>query len=160
MNLSEKKEVDELDLRILQILSEDGRINKSSIAEKLRKSPNTIKKRIEDMETKKIIKTFGVQIDYEKIGYDIMALIELTISKGKMLEVEKEISNLPNIFGVYDITGTYDAVVLARFKTRSELSELVKQINSSEFVVRTNTHLILNVIKDGTSFKDLIESEK
>ena len=156
----EKRKEEELDIEILRYLSEDGRNTKSFLAEKLNKSPNTIKAHINALETEKIIKTYGVQIDYEKIGYDIMAVIELTISKGKMIEVEKQISDIPNVYAVYDITGTYDALLLARFKKRSELSDLIKKINSNEFVIRTNTHLILNVIKESSSFKDLIDNEK
>lgn len=153
-------EFDDLDLEILKILSADGRKRKSSIAENLKRSPNTIIKHVKNLEKRGIIKNYGVQIDYEKLGYDIIALIEVTISKGKMLEVERDIAQNPHIFAVYDLTGEYDAIILARFKTRNELSELVKEINSYEYVIRTNTHLILNVIKEGSSFIKLIELYK
>ena len=155
----EKKKDKELDIEILRYLSEDGRYNKSFLAEKLNKSPNTIKAHINDLETEKIIKNYGAQIDYEKLGYEIMAVIELTISKGKMIDVEKQISHLPNIYAVYDITGTYDALLLARFKKRKELSDLIKNINSNEFVIRTNTHLILNVIKEDNNFNELVDNK-
>ena len=81
--------MDELNLGILQILSEDGRKSYRSISEQLKRSPITIKNHIEEMEETGIIKSYGVQLDYEKLGYDIIALIEITVSKGKMLEVEK-----------------------------------------------------------------------
>lgn len=154
------KNIDDLDFNILKILSKDCRENKSNIAGKLKKSAHTIKKHIDQMEENGVIKNYGVQIDYEKLGYDIIALIELTISKGMMLDVERDIAHIPNIFGVYDITGSYDAMILARFKKRSELSDLVKEINSYEYVVRTNTHLILNIVKEGTYFTDLLEYDK
>ena len=77
-----------------------------------------------------------------------------------MIEVEEEISVLPNIFAVYDITGTYDALLLARFKTRGELNDLVKKINLNEFVIRTNTHLILNVKKEESNLNKLLDYEK
>ncbi|MFX1237790.1 MAG: Lrp/AsnC family transcriptional regulator [Promethearchaeota archaeon] len=150
--------LEKLDIDILKILSKDGRASFRQIAKDLSKSPVTVKKHVEALE-KNIIKGYGASINFESLGYDILAFIELTISKGKMLEVEKEIAYLPNIFGVFDVTGTYDAIILARFKTRSELSNLVKKINSYEFVVRTNTHLILNIIKEGTDFSDLIEKD-
>ncbi len=153
-------ENEDLDVKILRHLSKDGRKTKSYLAEKLKKSPNTIKAHIEGLNEENIIKNYGVQIDYEKLGYEIMAVIELTISKGKMIDVEKQISDNPNIFAVYDITGTYDALVLARFKKRSELSDLIKKINSNEFVIRTNTHLILNVIKEESNFNELLDSGK
>ena len=154
----EKEDKEDLDLEILKCLSEDGRLTKSFLADELKRSPNTIKAHIEALEKEKIIKSYGVQIDYEKLGYEIMAVIELTISKGKMIEVEKELSKFPHIFAVYDITGTYDALLLARFKKRSELSDLVKKINSNEFVIRTNTHLILNVIKEENNFEALMDN--
>ncbi|MFX1382542.1 MAG: Lrp/AsnC family transcriptional regulator [Promethearchaeota archaeon] len=151
-------DLDETDLEILKILCKDGRKSHRSIADELQKSPVTIKKHVDKLE-EGIIDNYGATINYDNLGYDIIAFIELTISKGKMLEVEKEIAHYPNIFGVFDVTGTYDAILLGRFKTRSELSEMVKKINSFEFIVRTNTHLILNVIKNGTDFTSLIEEE-
>ncbi|MHA1677364.1 MAG: Lrp/AsnC family transcriptional regulator [Promethearchaeota archaeon] len=145
-----------MDIGILKILSKDGRKTYHSIAEELKKSPITIKKHIETLEKEGIIKNYGITIDFEKLGYQIIALIEVTISKGKMLEVEKQIAKNPNVFAVYDVTGTYDALVLARFKNRFELSGMIKDLHASPYIERTNTHLILNIIKEENTFLDLI----
>ena len=153
------KEIDDLDKEILSMLSQDSTKKLRPIAEVLNRSPTTINKHKEELEQEGIIKSYTINIDYEKLGYDIIALIELTISKGKMIEVEHDISQNPNIFGVYDITGEYDAVILARFKTRKDLNIFVKSLNSYEYVVRTNTHLVLNIIKEHTDFKELMNSE-
>ena len=77
-----------------------------------------------------------------------------------MLEVEGMIAENPNVFGVYDITGTYDALIFVRFKTRKELSVMIKKIHTSEYVESTNTHLVLNVIKEGSSLVKILEKEK
>ena len=74
-----------------------------------------------------------------------------------MLEVEHDLAQIPNIFAVYDITGEYDDLILARFKTRGALSNMIKEIHTSPYVERTNTHLVLNTIKEANSFVDLIE---
>lgn len=153
-------ELEELDLKILSILSNKGRISHRAISDKVGKSHLTIKKHIDELEKNKIIKKYSANIDFEKLGYNIIAIIELTISKGKMLEVEKKIAENPNIFAVYDITGEYDALILARFKTREDLSKMIKEIHTSPYVERTNTHLVLNVIKEASSFVGLIEKEK
>lgn len=152
--------MDETDLEILELLAKDGRKSFRSIAQDLEKSPVTIKNHVEELENLGIIDNYGVKIDYEKLGFEIMAFIEVVVSKGKMLDVERNIAKNPNVFGVYDITGTYDAIILARFRSRKHLSEMIKEIHKSEFVERTNTHLILNVIKDGTFFNEIIENER
>ena len=76
-----------------------------------------------------------------------------------MLDVENKIAQIPNVFGVYDITGTYYALILARFKTRDCLSRMIKKIHTSPYVERTNTHIVLNVIKEKSSLADLITKE-
>ncbi|MHA2283358.1 MAG: Lrp/AsnC family transcriptional regulator [Promethearchaeota archaeon] len=152
--------IEELDIEILKILSYDGRKNKSTIAEDLKRSPNTIIKHIQNLEEEDIIKNYGVQIDFEKLGYEIIAIIEMTIDMGKMIEVERNIAQDPHIFAVYDITGEYDALLIARFKNRSDLNALIKKIHTFQYVQRTNTHLVLNIIKENDSFKKLIELDK
>jgi len=159
MNDEEHLSKEQLDLEIVKILSQDSRESYRKIAKELNKSPVTIKSHVEELE-KGIIKSYGAQLDYEKLGFDIIAIIEVTISKGKMLEVEKMIAENPNVFGVYDITGTYDALILARFRNRGELSTMIKEIHTSPNVESTNTHLVLNVIKEGSSLVNILEKEE
>ncbi|MFX1380310.1 MAG: Lrp/AsnC family transcriptional regulator [Promethearchaeota archaeon] len=157
---SSLKDISQIDIEILKKLSTDGRVSLRQLAKDLgNKSPVTVKNHIETLEDDGIIIDYGVKIDYEKLGFDIIALIELTISKGKMLEVEKDIAKNPNIFAVYDITGEYDALIIAKFQNRGDLSKMIKEIHTSPYVERTNTHIVLNVIKENCSFKELIDKK-
>jgi len=64
------------------------------------------------------------------------------------MEVENEIAKLPNTCLVYDVTGDYDAIVVAKFRNRKELNNFVKTILSLNYVERTNTHVVLNSVKE------------
>ncbi|MFX1366031.1 MAG: Lrp/AsnC family transcriptional regulator [Promethearchaeota archaeon] len=151
----------ELEIEILKKLSTDGRLSLRQLAKALgNRSPVTIKNHLENLEDKGIIINYGAKINLEKLGYEVVAIIEVTISKGQMFEVEEKIAQNPNVFGVYDITGTYDALILTRFKTREELSKMIKEIHKSPNVERTNTHFVLNTIKESSSFVNLIEKEE
>ena len=161
--MSEQESVDEafdLDIEILKKLDIDGRISHRQLAKDLDKSPVTIKNHVEKLEKDGIIEDYGVTINYENLGYDIIALIELTISKGKLLEVQQTLAKNPNIFAVYDITGEYDSLILARFKSRGDLSKMIKEIHKSPNVERTNTHLVLNVIKEHSSLNELMDKNE
>jgi len=46
---------------------------------------------------------------------------------------------------VYGITGEYDALILARFKNRGEMNELIKKIHTFQYVQCTNTHLVSEI---------------
>jgi DNA-binding Lrp family transcriptional regulator len=70
------------------------------------------------------------------------------VSKGRLLEVENEIARLPNVCGVYDVTGLIDAVIIGKFKNRAELSKFTKRLLALPYVERTNTHIVLTTIKE------------
>ena len=151
-------EWDELDEQILGILAQDSRLGYTQIAKILKKSHTTIKKRLGILEDHKVIKHYTIDIDYEKLGYEIVAVIEASIAKGKLIDVQKQIAGYPNVFGVYDVTGDYDSIIFVRFRTRKELSHIIKEILSSEYIIRTNTHVVLNIIKDWADFSRMNES--
>ena len=62
--------------------------------------------------------------------------------------MESEIARLPNVCCVYDVTGLTDAVIIAKFKTREELSKFTKRLLSIPYVERTNTHVVLTTVKE------------
>ena len=64
------------------------------------------------------------------------------------VDVEKKIAVDSHVFAVYDITGDFDAVVLAKFKSRKSMDAFLKKIQTYDFVERTETNLILNTIKE------------
>jgi len=49
---------------------------------------------------------------------------------------------------VFDSTGEWDAIIMARFRTRSELNIFVKKVLDHENVDRTYTQVVLNITKD------------
>jgi DNA-binding Lrp family transcriptional regulator len=100
------------------------------------------------MEEAGVIKGYSVMIDHEKIGYQLTGVAEITVSKGKLYEMEVAISKLPNTCAVYDTTGLTDALVIAKFRSREEMSKFAKSLLSMPFVDRTNTHVVLTTIKE------------
>jgi len=141
-------ELSDKDKRVLNALVDNSRLSLRQIASKIGVSAATVMHHINKLEKEKIIKSYTAELDYEKIGYDIVVVIEVRISKGKLLDVEKKIAVHPNVFAVYDITGAFDAIILARFKTRRQMDNFLKKIQTYEFVERTETKLVLQTIKE------------
>jgi DNA-binding Lrp family transcriptional regulator len=140
--------IDEIDLKILKNLLVDARQSARKLSLKLGLSTVTVLSRIKKLEKLKIIKGYTAILDDEKLGYDLTALIEISVKKGQMALVEKEVSTLDNVCAVYDITGQTDTIVVAKFKNREELSEFVKELSSKPNVENTNTHMVLNTVKE------------
>ncbi|MEM2373136.1 MAG: Lrp/AsnC family transcriptional regulator, partial [Thermoproteota archaeon] len=108
--------IDELDLKILREFIEDSRVTYREIAKKLGIAPGTVLSRIRKMEEKGIIKKYTLSVDYQKLGYTVTSITEVTVSKGKLVEVEQKLAELPGVCAVYDVTGDVDAIVIGRFR--------------------------------------------
>jgi DNA-binding Lrp family transcriptional regulator len=139
---------DERDRKILKELEYDARRSLRKISRKLGVSITTLSTRISRMEKTGLIKGYSAVVNPEAAGYELTAIIEILVSKGRLLEVEKEISGMKQVAAVYDITGSTDAIIIARFKKRSEMSNFIKSLLAMRYVERTNTHVVLNVIKE------------
>jgi DNA-binding Lrp family transcriptional regulator len=141
-------ELNETDKKILKNLLEDARFSSRQIAKNVGVSVGTVLSRIKKMEDEGLIKGYSVILNHEKLGYELTVVTEITVSKGRLTEMENEIAKIPNVCGVYDVTGLTDAVIVAKFKTREDLSKFTKQLLALPFIERTNTHVALTTVKE------------
>ena len=140
--------VDNIDEKIIKHLTVDARQSARQLALKLGVSTVTILSRMKKLEKEKIILGYTARIDHEKIGYSLTAVIEIIAKNDKIVNIENEISKFENVCAVYDITGTTDPILVAKFKERSELSTFVKGLTSIPNVENTVTHVVLNTAKE------------
>lgn len=141
-------ELNETDIKILKNLLEDARFSSRQIAKNVGVSVGTVLSRIKKMEEDGLIKGYVVILDHEKLGYELTVVTEITVSKGRLVEMENEIAKLPGVCGVYDVTGLTDAVIIAKFKSREDLGRFTKQLLALPYIERTNTHVALATVKE------------
>lgn len=140
--------MDELDIEIIKILNSNTRKSFRFISRELKVSLSTISNRIKILEEEGIIEGYIPIINREKIGYDLTALINIKLTHGKLIEVQQQIAINNQVSAVYDITGDWDSLIIAHFKDRRDLNKFIKKILSMEYVERTNTQMVLNIVKN------------
>ena len=111
-------------------------------------SVGTVLSRIKKMEDAGLIKGYSAILDHGMLGYELTVVTEITVSKGRLVETEKQIAKNPNVCGVYDVTGLTDAVIIAKFKSREALGHFTKQLLALPYIERTNTHVVLTTVKE------------
>ena len=141
-------ELTETDKKILKNLLEDARFSSRQIAKNVGVSVGTVLSRIKKMEDAGIIKGYSAILDHEKLGYELTVVTEITVSKGRLTEMENEIAKIPNVCGVYDVTGLTDAVIIAKFQSREDLGKFTKHLLALPYIERTNTHVALATVKE------------
>lgn len=140
--------LDKTDVKILKTLLSDARLSSRQIAKQCDVSIGTVLSRVKKMEKEGIIQGYSALLDQEKLGYELTIVSEITVSKGRLLEMENQIARLPNVCCVYDVTGLIDAIIVAKFKNREELSKFTKRLLALPYVERTNTHVVLTTIRE------------
>ena len=140
--------VDDLDKRILEELLKNSKRSYRQLADELGIAPGTVLNRIKEMESKGIIKGYTIIVDQGKLSSQIIALIEIISSGGKLEEMGKKLAKFPNIYGVYETTGSPDAIILGKFRDTDELGKFARYLLGLPSVSRTNTHVVLNTVKE------------
>ncbi|DAC66448.1 MAG TPA: Lrp/AsnC family transcriptional regulator [Candidatus Poseidoniales archaeon] len=151
-------ELDATDRALLVLLSNDARVSHRSLARSLGIAQGTVTNRIRRMEEQGVIQGYSVTLDPVQLGWSLTIMAGLRIEKGRMIDVQQKISADPRVFAVYDVTGDWDSIVLARVQDRADLDNLTKTVFTLDGVSRSYTHVVLNTVKE-QAFPSLQKTE-
>ena len=140
--------MDDTDRKIISVLQRDGRASLRKISEEVGVALGTVSNRVNRMEESGTIKGYSVILDPDKIGWNLNVVIGLRIEKGRLIEIQEKISRDHRVSGVYDVTGDYDSMIIARAKDSEDLDNLIKNVMSIDGIERSLTHLVLNTVKE------------
>jgi DNA-binding Lrp family transcriptional regulator len=145
---SEQLTIDHLDLKILRHLLANGRLSFRQLASDLHVSTTTVASRVARLERDGVIRGYSTSVDFQGLGYDLTVVTEIQVSKGRLVEMEREIAKMPGVCAVYDVTGELDAMVISKCRNREELSRFTKGLLALPFIERTNSHVVLTTVKE------------
>ena len=140
--------MDELEKKVVRALNQNSRKSFREIAKEIGTSAPVVISKIKRLEEAGAIKGYIPILDPEYFGYTLMAVVALRISHGKLIEAQERIAEDPRVMAIYDVTGDWDSIVIAYFKSREDLDSFIKRILAQKYVDRTVTHIVLNVVKE------------
>lgn len=140
-----------LSVKILSLLQEDGRQSVRELADKLGVSATTIGKRLEQLETDGVLRGITADLDYEKLGYAYLAVTRLKVQGDAFNEVLAMLEKYPELNEIYEITGDYDILVIGHYRDRNEMNSIIKEIQRENAILETNTSIVLNTVRNNRS---------
>lgn len=109
--------MDPIDIRLLELLSEDARLPLKELAAEVGMSPPAVAERVRRLRERGVIRRFTVEIDPRAVGYPLEAIVRVRHLPGRMPVVEKLLRELPAIIECDKVTG--DDCFIARMLVRS-----------------------------------------
>jgi len=144
----EQKIIDEIDRRIIRILSENANVTATEISERINLSIPAVNKRIAKLVASGVISRFMVIIDPYLVGKPMLAFIFITLERlCHFDELMEYINTDPDFLECHAITGEFDYIVKVRSKDTLDLEKKLLGLKDVNGVVRTNTTISLDTHK-------------
>ncbi|MDR0523310.1 MAG: Lrp/AsnC family transcriptional regulator [Candidatus Methanoplasma sp.] len=144
------EDYDALDRRIIELLCRSSQGSYRQIAKQLEIHPTTLIQRVKALESKGVVNGYRAKTDYMALGFEYMGIVH--VYADSVTEVQKEIAAIPQVIAVFDVTGDADCIAWISCLDRSEFSDTVKAISSIGGVRKTNTSVVLSIVKDPNEF--------
>jgi DNA-binding Lrp family transcriptional regulator len=139
---------DNLDLKIINHLLDDGRASLRSIAGELDVSVTTVSNHLKSMEDEGIIGGFKPALDYSKLGYTVTSVLMIKAEGDNIQELVEELREEGSLVNVYEVTGDFDVIAVGKFEGTESMNNSIKDLLDSPAVMETNTNVALSTVKE------------
>lgn len=145
---------DEIDKKLLDVLSYDGRISYVELAEKVGLSRVAVKDRIQSLKEKGIIEKFSVVINSEKAGKKVSAFFEVDVEPKQLQEVAQNLADNPNVASIYQMTGPSTLHMHVLVEDFQMLEVFINsELYAVEGITRVESSVILKRFKSRNGYK-------
>lgn len=136
--------MDEIDARILKILSERADATATEISQQINLSVPAINKRIRKLENDGVIRRFTVLTDGDKVGKPIVAYILVVVQSRAGVDALLEyIAQDDDILECAAVTGEYDYLIKVCAADVAALEKKLLHMKKQKGVVKSHTMLSL-----------------
>jgi len=142
-----------LDAKLINALLGDGRASLRSLGEDLDVSVTTVSNHLQDLEEDGVIRGYSPRVDYDKLGYDVTAVIQLKVEGQALPEITERLHDVDGMVSVYEVTGDYDVIAIGKFHDTDEMNDRIKDILGDAEIRETNTSVVLDSVVENEQFE-------
>lgn len=147
---------DKTDHQILKELQTDARLNAKQIAGRIGLSLTPTYERLKKIEQSGVILRYVAVLDRDKIGKDIVALIQVSLrlhSKAMIIGFEQAVAAIPEVMECFHVAGNFDyslKVVVSDMKRYQDF--LSNKLAAIENIAHVQSSFVMKEIKYQTAY--------
>ena len=149
-NLS-MNELDPTDLRLLELLQQNGKLTTKEIAEQVNLSPTPVYERIKRLEREGVIQKYVAIVEAEKLGKGLIVFCDITLkehTKEIGNQFVKDIMSCKYVSECYNISGDYDFRLKVLVKDMKHYQDFVlNDLGSVKNIGSAHSTFVMGVIK-------------
>jgi Lrp/AsnC family transcriptional regulator, leucine-responsive regulatory protein len=147
-------DLDAIDLSIMKILQNDGRMSNAALADAVGLSQSACSRRLDILEKTGVIKGYHARISNAAIGHNVTAIVHISLagqSEKILSEFETAVKRCPNVLVCYLMSGEYDYLVRVAAKDLADYERIHKQwLSAMPHVIKINSSFALREVVDNT----------
>ena len=145
--------MNDLQMRILEVLTDDARTPVAQIAVMLGRAEAEVAEAIRELEEKRVILKYPALINWDKVeSGEVAALIEVRVTPQRdhgFDAIAEQIYRFEEVRNVYLMSGGYDLLVMLKAPSLKKLALFVaEKLSTIEGVLSTATHFVLKRYKN------------
>ena len=146
--------MDATDIKIINGLIDNSRISLSDLSAAVHLSVSAVSERIRKLEKEGIIDRYTAVINYDRLGYDVTAYMNVILDDPAYKENVIRFANMSTDIVECDyIAGDYDFLLKINTQNTHTLEKVLTSVRSIQGVGRTRTMLVLSKHKEAFSPK-------
>jgi Lrp/AsnC family transcriptional regulator, regulator for asnA, asnC and gidA len=137
--------IDDTDLQILSLLSQDANLTYTEIGKRVCVSGGTVHVRMKKLEEMGVVRGAQLVIDYKKLGWDISAFLGIYLDKSSLYEeVAAQLIQIPEVVNIHYTTGIYSIFAKIVCRDTQHLRQVLHdKIQKVVGIQRTETFISL-----------------
>lgn len=144
------RELDRIDLNILQNLQQDGRISNVELSRRIHLSPSPCLERVKRLESEGYIEGYGARINADKLGLGMHAFIQITLDRttAEVFDHFREsVVDIPEVAECHMVAGGFDYLLKLRVSDMVAYRRLLGELVELPGVSQTHTYVVIEDIK-------------
>ena len=141
-----------LDAKLINSLLSNGRASLRSLGDELDVSVTTVSNHLRDLEDEGVIRGYTPIVDYDKLGYDVTAVLQLKVEGSALPDVTEKLRQEKQMVSVYEVTGDYDVIAIGKFTDTDGMNDQIKSILADTDIRESNTSVVLNAVTENKQF--------
>jgi DNA-binding Lrp family transcriptional regulator len=137
--------IDELDGRLIELLTVEPRVGVLEASRRLGVARGTIQARLDRLQERGVITGYGPDIDPAAIDFAVTAFVTLELRQaGGHDPVARRLADIAEVLEAHTITGTGDMLCRVVARSNADLQRVIDAIVDLDGVVRTSTVIALD----------------
>ncbi len=141
--------IDATDVKILELLQQEGRMQRNELAEKIGLSISAASERMRKLEERGVIKGYRAVVDPKRLRLDITAFLRVSVEGSDQYpDFVERVTSMDEVLEVHSITGQGSHLLKVRTNNTTTLESLLSEIQAIPGVTQTMTSIVLSTFEE------------